>query len=87
MERTCQVCGIWFDGKTNRQTCDEDCKAQRLKIRQTSISTHFVSLQRILRDEKIHWHDDRLIHSEHFYAALIESTVGTLHLAARRATG
>jgi hypothetical protein len=73
-EHFCEVCFCWFDpGGTTRKVCSDECKAERLKTRQTGISSRFVSLQRILRDEKIYWRDDRLIHSENFYAALIES--------------
>jgi hypothetical protein len=72
-EKLCVVCGGWFDSTSSRLTCDDECRAAHLKNRQTSIAARFVSLQRVLRDEKIFWRDDRLIHSENFYAALIES--------------
>ena len=72
--RICVECGCWVPKSAGKaQVCSDECRDARLKTRQTSIAARFVSLQRILRDEKIYWRDDRLIHSENFYAALIES--------------
>ena len=72
-EKICVECGRFFDPPkgSSRVTCDDECKAERLRTRQTSISSRFIALQRILRDEKIYWRDDRLIHSERFYEGLL----------------
>jgi hypothetical protein len=70
IEKWCTQCGGSFTGQG--KTCDSECRQERINERQTSIAARFVVLQRTLRDEKIYWRDDRLIHSERFYAALLE---------------
>jgi hypothetical protein len=74
VEKICVECGRFFDPTgSSRVTCDDDCRAARLRARQTSIAARFTAHQRIIREEKIKWADDRLAFSENFYAALIES--------------
>jgi predicted nucleic acid-binding Zn ribbon protein len=52
--------------------CSEECREESVKERKSSTPARFVILQRILREEKINWADDRLAHSENFYQALQE---------------
>lgn len=70
-ERFCEVCHYFVPEGSSRKVCSDECQATKVRNRQCSIASRFVSLERILREEKIYWRDDRLIHSETFYEGLI----------------
>ena len=68
-EKWCVQCGRGFIGAG--KVCDDECRQERIKERQRSISAKMTILRRILEGEKIYPRDDRLMYSETFIAEVL----------------
>jgi hypothetical protein len=72
MSRVCLECSTEIADSWSK-LCSDECRATRASNRNTTIAAKFAVLERVLRQERIFWRDDRLIQSVNFYAAIIES--------------